>query len=48
MLFLDLPDSNYLTNLTTILCFSHRLPISFTEYFLGSGYRLDMPVDLEI
>jgi len=48
MLFLDLPDSNYLTNLITILCFSCKLPISITEYFLGSGYRLDVPVDLEI
>jgi len=48
MLFLDLPDSNYLTNLITILCFSRRLPISITEHFLGSGYRLDMPVDLKI
>jgi len=46
MLFLDLPDSNYLTNLINILCFSRR--ISITEYFLGNGYRLDMPVDFEI
>jgi len=43
-----LPDSNYLTNVITILCLSRRLPISITEYFLGSGYRLDMPKDLEI
>jgi len=48
VLFLDLPDSNYLTNLKTILCFSRRLPISITEYFLGNGYTFDMPVDLEI